>query len=441
MAYNPLQYLTQNQPNTFAMLSQVGRSLGEGRRRQLELSRQADQEAAGQRAAEKLGLLAQDLSGQRATGGLTGQGAAGNLELLTKAEPQFTPEIQGQFYQDALASGQGGLLLGEYGRLTDVDAPVDYTRIGQLIGLMDGLATDYANSQDPAEKRKIMAQYDQYNTEYAILNKGETYNSQNFKRGYESQKSQSEAAEAQSKAELAEAKQKENYVNYVDAALKQAYDRNKKGIEKAIDAINFAGQARDNIIIALRDGGGNDAIVQQITTGLKKIQDPASAVMEGEARAMLGSSLAAEIRRGFEALKPLIKEGDAKAAENKAQATDIYKFVKAYNALLPSLKRMRENVLSGQLNDEQLRNALATAKQQNNLKDTAELDRLLKEKAQIQFSLPSIPAAINQNVSQAQDESTNVNQSQSKPKKPSVTTQQQAQQAVDAFESLLDEEG
>ena len=55
MAYNPLQYLTQNQPNTFAMLSQVGRSLGEGRQRQMELARQAKQREVGAGLLKMLG--------------------------------------------------------------------------------------------------------------------------------------------------------------------------------------------------------------------------------------------------------------------------------------------------------------------------------------------------------------------------------------------------
>ena len=383
MAYNPLQYLTQNQPNTFAMLSQVGRSLGEGRRRQMELARQAEQREAGQRAAGNLGLLAQDST-------------------------QFTPEMQGQFYQDALASGQGGLLLGEYSRLTDVDAPIDWSAVSQIRQQMDNVAANaIASIDNPEAYQKALNDYASLNGKHIELTNGENYESPNFKRLKEMEKLGAESAKAETQAKSELAKQNKEYVDSVNNALDTAYKRNQKGIDGVKKALDFAGQARDNIMAALKKGGSNDAILSQITRALVKIQDPNSAVMQGEADAMLGTGAIVELRRAIERLRPLIKEGDAALAENRAQATDINKLVEAYNALLPSLKRTREEILAGGLNDSQLQTELGIAKQVSGVEDSLELENLLKQKAQSQLRLSPVPAPVTGSAIQNQQQSTN----------------------------------
>ena len=410
MAYNPLQYLTQNQPNTFAMLSQVGRSLGEGRRRQLELSRQADQEAAGQRAAKKLGLLAQDLAGQRATGGLTGQGAAGNLELLTKAEPQFTPEMQGEFYQDALASGQGGLLLGEYGRLTDVDAPIDWDAVGNLQYKMDILAQEALRLYEQGDKAgydEKMKEFSQLNREHVRLTKGESYASNVVKDEKTLKKLSAEATKAEKDAEIAAAEQNKRFIDYVNKALNNTYERNAKGIEAIKKAIDYAGQARDNILAVVKSKNINDAILSQITRALVKIQDPNSAVMQGEAEAMLGTGILTDIRVSLEKLEKVMKDGELKAAENRAQTTDVNKLIEAYNALHQSLVRNRQNVLAGQMGDEALQDELILAQDMSGVKDPTALSEVFKRKAQSQWKIPPVPAKITESANQTQQQSTN----------------------------------
>ena len=203
------------------------------------------------------------------------------------------------------------------------------------------------------------------------------------------------------------AKQNKEYVDSVNNALDTAYKRNQKGIDGVKKALDFAGQARDNIMAALKKGGSNDAILSQITRALVKIQDPNSAVMQGEADAMLGTGAIVELRRAIERLRPLIKEGDAALAENRAQATDINKLVEAYNALLPSLKRTREEILAGGLNDSQLQTELGIAKQVSGVEDSLELENLLKQKAQSQLRLSPVPAPVTGSAIQNQQQSTN----------------------------------
>jgi hypothetical protein len=349
----------------------------------MELARQAEQREAGQRAAGNLGLLAQDST-------------------------QFTPEMQGQFYQDALASGQGGLLLGEYGRLTDVDAPVDWSAVSQIRQQMDNVAANaIASIDNPEAYQKALNDYASLNGKHIELTNGENYESPNFKRLKEMEKLGAESAKAETQAKSELAKQNKEYVDSVNNALDTAYKRNQKGIDGVKKALDFAGQARDNIMAALKKGGSNDAILSQITRALVKIQDPNSAVMQGEADAMLGTGAIVELRRAIERLRPLIKEGDAALAENRAQATDINKLVEAYNALLPSLKRTREEILAGGLNDSQLQTELGIAKQVSGVEDSLELENLLKQKAQSQLRLSPVPAPVTGSAIQNQQQSTN----------------------------------
>ena len=148
MAYNPLQYLTQNQPNTFAMLSQVGRSLGEGRRRQMELARQAEQREVGAGLLQMLGpegVEAEDFDIGAFAGG------------LVEADP-FTQRL-GQSLLQQQFKPAGAV------SVTELNA-IKIARQEALEPLINAKLAEIQQEQDPAKLATLTQEYDSLIRDY-----------------------------------------------------------------------------------------------------------------------------------------------------------------------------------------------------------------------------------------------------------------------------------
>ena len=246
MAYNPLQYLTQNQPNTFAMLSQVGRSLGEGRRRQLELSRQAEQRKAG---AKALGML-----------GPEGLGAEGfDMQGFTS----------GLVEADPFSQGLGRSLLQQQFKPAGAMSVTELNNIklakqGELEPLINEKYAQIQQEQDPAKLATLTQEYDSLIRDY---NQNAIRGSLEWGKAATYQRQQSDAVKAKlgiQKDELAlktgeqALKKGEQGMQIAqegryDKVLSQWSKVNKKPIEIANTiqaAKSFVGNAKNNAVMA-----------------------------------------------------------------------------------------------------------------------------------------------------------------------------------------------